>query len=99
MTGQPAIRVAALRKSFGDQAALDGIDLTVDTGTVFALLGPNGAGKTTAVRILATLLAPDAGTVEVGGIDALDDPDRVRALIGLTGQFSAVDMFLTGAEN
>ncbi len=99
MNGQPAIRVSGLRKTFGDQVALDGIDLVVEPGTVFALLGPNGAGKTTAVRILATLLAPDAGIVEVGGIDALTDPDRVRAQIGLTGQFSAVDMFLTGAEN
>jgi ABC-2 type transport system ATP-binding protein len=99
MNGHAAIRVAGLRKSFGDQVALDGIDLVVEPGTVFALLGPNGAGKTTAVRILATLLAPDAGTVHVGGIDALADPDAVRAQIGLTGQFSAVDMFLTGAEN
>jgi ABC-2 type transport system ATP-binding protein len=99
MNSQPAIRVAGLRKSFGNQVALDGIDLDVPSGSVFALLGPNGAGKTTAVRILATLLSPDAGAVEVGGVDALADPDRVRAQIGLTGQFSAVDMFLTGAEN
>jgi ABC-2 type transport system ATP-binding protein len=99
MNGTPAIRVRGLRKSFGDQVALDGIDLDVPTGSVFALLGPNGAGKTTAVRILATLLEPDAGSVEVGGVDALAEPDRVRARIGLTGQFSAVDLFLTGAEN
>ena len=99
MNGQAAIRVSGLRKSFGEHLALDGIDLVVEAGTIFALLGPNGAGKTTAVRILATLLAPDAGTVEVGGVDALAEPDRVRTQIGLTGQFSAVDMFLTGGEN
>src|SRR5436305_10731769 len=98
MNSQPAIRVSGLRKTFGDHVALDAIDLMVDAGTVFALLGPNGAGKTTAVRILATLLAPDSGTVEVGGVNALADPNGVRAQIGLTGQFSAVDMFLTGAE-
>jgi ABC-2 type transport system ATP-binding protein len=95
----PAISVTGLRKSFGEQVVLDGIDLEVPEGSVFALLGPNGAGKTTAVHILSTLLDPDAGEVRVGGFDVTDEPDRVRALIGLTGQFAAVDGLLTGAEN
>ncbi|HEX5040714.1 MAG TPA: ATP-binding cassette domain-containing protein [Candidatus Limnocylindria bacterium] len=95
----PAIRVSGLRKSYGDLLVLDGIDLEIATGTVFALLGPNGAGKTTAVNILTTLLTPDAGEVEVGGCDLRSDPAGVRSAIGVTGQFSAVDDLLTGHEN
>jgi ABC-2 type transport system ATP-binding protein len=79
--------------------ALDGLDLDVAEGTVLGLLGPNGAGKTTAVRIFATLLRPDAGTVRVAGIDALHDPAGVRERIGLSGQYAAVDEYLTGFEN
>ncbi len=94
-----AIRATGLRKSFGKQVVLDGIDLDVAGGSVFALLGPNGAGKTTTVHILSTLLAPDAGEVEIAGHDLARDPDGVRSAIGLTGQFSAVDRFLTGEEN
>ncbi|HVV08443.1 ATP-binding cassette domain-containing protein [Amycolatopsis sp.] len=93
------ITATGLRKSFGDKVVLDGIDLTVDRGTIFALLGPNGAGKTTTVNILSTLLRPDAGTALVDGHDLAADPDGVRAAIGVTGQFSAVDNLLTGAEN
>jgi ABC-2 type transport system ATP-binding protein len=95
----PAIAVTGLRKSFGDQVVLDGIDLTVPRGSVFALLGANGAGKTTIVRILSTLLRADAGSVEIAGHDLAAAPDAVRAAIGVTGQFSAVDNLLTGAEN
>jgi ABC-2 type transport system ATP-binding protein len=95
----PAIEVAGLRKSFGDQVVLDGIDLEVAPGTVAALLGPNGAGKTTMVQILATLLRPDGGRAAVLGHDVAADADAVRAVIGVTGQLSAVDGFLTGAEN
>ena len=94
-----AISATGLRKSFGDKVVLDGIDLEVPEGTVFALLGPNGAGKTTAVHILSTLLRPDAGQVRIAGHDLADEPDAVRAVIGLTGQFSAVDGLLTGREN
>jgi ABC-2 type transport system ATP-binding protein len=94
-----AINVTGLRKSFGDSLVLDGIDLTVTEGTVFALLGPNGAGKTTTVQILSTLIPPDAGRVEVAGHDLAADPDGIRAAIGVTGQFSAVDQLLTGEEN
>jgi ABC-2 type transport system ATP-binding protein len=96
---RPAIRATGLRKSFGTHLVLDGIDLEVAEGTVFALLGPNGAGKTTVVRILSTLLVPDDGSVEVAGADLARDPDAVRAAIGVTGQFSAIDKFLTGEEN
>jgi ABC-2 type transport system ATP-binding protein len=96
---QPAITVTGLRKSFGDQLVLDGIDLEVPQGTVFALLGPNGAGKTTTVHILSTLIGADAGTVHVGGHDVARDPDAVRATIGVTGQLTAVDNLLTGEEN
>jgi ABC-type multidrug transport system ATPase subunit len=78
---------------------LDGVDLTVPAGQVFALLGPNGAGKTTLVRILSTLLAPDAGTARVAGFDVVAQGDRVRAAIGLTGQFAAIDDLLSGREN
>lgn len=94
-----AISTRELRKSFGNQTVLDGIDLDVDEGSVFALLGPNGAGKTTAVHILSTLMPADSGAAFVGGHDIATDPDAVRALIGLTGQFSAVDGLLTGEEN
>jgi ABC-2 type transport system ATP-binding protein len=98
-TARSAIAVAGLRKSFGDKLVLDGIDLQVAEGTVFALLGPNGAGKTTMVQILSTLIGADAGEVHVGGHDLALDPDAVRAVIGVTGQFSAVDNLLTGEEN
>ena len=94
-----AIRAAGLRKSYGDNVVLDGIDLEVATGSVFALLGPNGAGKTTTVHMLTTMLTPDAGEVEVGGHDLRTDPEGVRSEIGVTGQFSAVDNLLTGQEN
>ncbi|HEX9695956.1 MAG TPA: ATP-binding cassette domain-containing protein [Actinomycetota bacterium] len=93
------IRTAGLTKRFGDVTALDGLDLVVPKGTVLGLLGPNGAGKTTAVRILTTLLEPDAGTVEVAGIDRLRHPDKVREKIGLSGQTAAVDEHLSGVEN
>ncbi|GAB6899578.1 ABC transporter ATP-binding protein [Kineosporia succinea] len=94
-----AIDVRGLRKSFGDHTVLDGIDLAVPRGTVFALLGPNGAGKTTTVNILATLLAPDAGSVRIAGHDLATAPGRVRTSIGVTGQFAAIDDLLTGLEN
>ncbi|GAA2631522.1 ATP-binding cassette domain-containing protein [Paractinoplanes durhamensis] len=93
------IAVTGLRKSFGDQVVLDGIDLSVPAGTVFSLLGANGAGKTTTVKILSTLLGADAGDARVAGHDLAREPDAVRAAIGVTGQFSAVDKLLTGAEN
>ncbi|WP_446218630.1 ATP-binding cassette domain-containing protein [Micromonospora sp. IBHARD004] len=99
ITTRPAVSVAGLRKTFGTKVVLDGIDLTVTEGTVFALLGPNGAGKTTMVRILATLLPPDSGSIRVAGHDLARDPDAVRAAIGLTGQFAAVDRLLTVQEN
>ena len=95
----PAIDVQQLRKSYGGTVVLDGVDLSVATGTVTALLGPNGAGKTTVVNILSTLLRPDGGTARVNGADVVRDADAVRAAIGLTGQFSAVDTLLTGEEN
>ena len=96
---QPAIRATRLRKSFGDQVVLDGIDLDVPVGTVFALLGPNGAGKTTTVHILSTLIGADGGQAQVAGHDVARDPDPVRAAIGVTGQLTAVDNLLTGEEN
>jgi oleandomycin transport system ATP-binding protein len=94
-----AIQAEGLVKRFGKTTALDGVDLTVRPGTVLGLLGPNGAGKTTAVRVLATLLRPDAGHALVGGYDVVREADRVRAMIGLTGQYAAVDEDLTGFEN
>ena len=95
----PAVRVEGVVKRFGATVALDGAGLEVPGGMVFGLLGPNGAGKTTLVRILATLLAPDAGRAEVFGHDVAGEPAAVRELIGLTGQFAAVDELLTGREN
>jgi ABC-2 type transport system ATP-binding protein len=97
MTGS-AITATGLRKSFGEHVVLDGVDLDVAEGTVFALLGPNGAGKTTMVQILSTLIRA-AGEMRVAGHDLARDPDAVRASIGVTGQFSAVDNLLTGEEN
>jgi oleandomycin transport system ATP-binding protein len=94
-----AIWAEGLVKRFGETTALAGVDLAVRTGTVLGLLGPNGAGKTTAVRILATLLTPDGGHATVGGHDVVRDAHRVRQLVGLTGQYAAVDENLTGAEN
>ncbi|MBQ0894965.1 ATP-binding cassette domain-containing protein [Micromonospora purpureochromogenes] len=94
-----AIRAEGLVRRFGATTALAGVDLEVPTGTVFGLLGPNGAGKTTAVRVLATLLAPDEGHATVGGYDVGRDAHRVRQLIGLTGQYASVDETLTGTEN
>ncbi|MDQ2784663.1 MAG: ATP-binding cassette domain-containing protein, partial [Chloroflexota bacterium] len=96
---QPAIAATGLRKAYGDQIVLDGIDLNVPEGTVFSLLGPNGAGKTTIVQILSTLIAADGGEVQIAGHDLARDPDAIRAAIGVTGQFSAVDNLLTGEEN
>lgn len=98
MTGL-AIAANGLRKSYGDKAVLDGIDLAVPEGTIFSLLGPNGAGKTTVVKILSTLVTADAGELRVGGHDLAADPQAVRATIGVTGQFSAVDGLITGEEN
>ncbi len=98
-TSTPAIEVAGLRKSYGDHTVLDGVDLTVPAGTVYALLGPNGAGKTTTVNICSTLLTADEGDVRVAGFDVRRQSDQVRAAIGVTGQFSAIDELLTGREN
>ncbi|QYX77822.1 ATP-binding cassette domain-containing protein [Streptomyces akebiae] len=94
-----AIHAEGLVKTFGDVRALDGVDLDVPEGTVLGLLGPNGAGKTTTVRCLTTLLRPDSGRAVVAGIDVLKDPDAVRRSVGLSGQFAAVDEYLTGREN
>ncbi|HCA85850.1 MAG TPA: daunorubicin/doxorubicin resistance ABC transporter ATP-binding protein DrrA [Streptomyces sp.] len=94
-----AIYAEGLVKTFGDVRALDGVDLDVPEGTVLGLLGPNGAGKTTAVRVLTTLLQPDSGSAVVAGIDVLKRPNEVRRSIGLSGQFAAVDEYLTGREN
>jgi ABC-2 type transport system ATP-binding protein len=96
---RPAISVTGLQKSFGDKVVLDGIDLTVQEGMIFALLGPNGAGKTTTVHILSTLIPADGGEAQVAGHDVAAEADSVRAAIGVTGQFSAVDNLLTGEEN
>ncbi|MEH0636042.1 ATP-binding cassette domain-containing protein [Streptomyces bottropensis] len=94
-----AIHAEGLVKTFGDVKALDGVDLDVPEGTVLGLLGPNGAGKTTTVRCLTTLLRPDSGRAVVAGIDVLKNPDAVRRSVGLSGQFAAVDEYLTGREN
>jgi ABC-2 type transport system ATP-binding protein len=94
-----AIEVSGLRKSFGGKSVLDGIDLVVPAGTVFSLLGPNGAGKTTTVNVLTTLMKADGGTVRVAGHDVATEAKAVRAAIGVTGQFAAVDELLTGQEN
>ncbi|MFJ4794941.1 ATP-binding cassette domain-containing protein [Kitasatospora purpeofusca] len=94
-----AVTAVGLRKSYGDRTVLDGIDLRIPAGTVFALLGPNGAGKTTTVKILSTLVTADGGHAQVAGHDLVDSPDGVRAAIGVTGQFSAVDGLITGEEN
>jgi len=94
-----AIAVSGLRKAYGDKVVLDGIDLEVRAGSVFSLLGPNGAGKTTAVNVLTTLLKADGGTVRIAGHDVETETKEVRAVIGVTGQFAAVDELLTGQEN
>jgi ABC-2 type transport system ATP-binding protein len=96
---EPAILTSGLTKSFGDVRALDGVDLEVQTGTVLGLLGPNGAGKTTAVRVLTTLLKPDAGSARVAGLDVVEQAAELRQRIGLAGQYAAVDELLTGDEN
>jgi len=96
---QPAVETSRLHKSYGSVEALRGVDLRVETGSVFGLLGPNGAGKTTAVRILTTLLLPDDGSAQVAGFDVVHDASKVRAQIGLAGQYAAVDENLTGFEN
>jgi ABC-2 type transport system ATP-binding protein len=99
MTTNTAIEIVGLRQSYDDHAVLKGVDLRVPAGTIYALLGSNGAGKTTMVRILSTLLRPDAGTVTVHGHDVTTEPHEVRSAISLTGQFAAVDEILTGREN
>ncbi|ROS42723.1 ATP-binding cassette domain-containing protein [Amycolatopsis thermoflava] len=98
-TTTPAIEVAGLRKAFGDKVVLGGIDLRIPAGSIFALLGPNGAGKTTMVQILSTYLRADSGSARIAGHDVVAEADRVRAAIGVTGQFSAVDNKLTAEEN
>ncbi|KOV93311.1 ABC transporter [Streptomyces sp. NRRL B-1140] len=96
---KPAIAANGLRKSYGDKTVLDGVDLIVPEGTIFSLLGPNGAGKTTTVQILSTLISAGGGQAQVAGHDIAADPQAVRAAIGVTGQFSAVDGLITGEEN
>lgn len=98
-TPHTAVAVTGLRKSYGDHVVLDGIDLEIPAGTVFSLLGPNGAGKTTIVKILSTLIGADGGRARILGHDVATEPDAVRAAIGVTGQYSAVDGLLTGREN
>ena len=97
--GEFAVEARGLTKHYGDVVALDGLDLSVPTGTVLGLLGPNGAGKTTAVSILTTLIPPNSGTAHVAGVDVVNEPQRVRSLIGLSGQYAAVDEHLTAIEN
>src|ERR687889_2205727 len=101
MTAQPALAIEAvgLEKSFGDTQAVAGVDLAVPAGAIYGVLGPNGAGKTTTIRMLATLIAPDAGTATVLGHDVVRDADAVRGLVSLTGQLASVDEELTGREN
>ena len=99
MTSNIAIRAENVYKHYGNVKALDGVSIAAETGKVLGLLGPNGAGKTTLVRIFATLLKPDRGVVNVGGINVLRQPQRVREIIGLAGQYAAVDEILTGREN
>ena len=94
-----AIEAKGLVKRYGSVVALDGLDLAVPEGTVTGLLGPNGAGKTTAVRVFTTLLTPDSREARVGGLDVVKDADRLRSMIGLSGQYAAVDEDLTGFEN
>jgi ABC-2 type transport system ATP-binding protein len=94
-----AIAVCGLCKAYGDKVVLDGIDLDVPAGTVFSMLGPNGAGKTTTVNVLTTLIKADGGTLRVAGLDVATEAKKVRAVIGVTGQFAAVDDLLTGEEN
>ncbi len=98
-SGSAIVDVRGVVKTYGDVRALDGVDLRFEPGIIYGLLGPNGAGKTTLIRVLATLLRPQAGSVSVAGIDVLADPTRARARIGLAGQFAAVDEYLTGREN
>jgi ABC-2 type transport system ATP-binding protein len=99
MSSTPAILAEGLQKHYGKTHALAGLDLIAELGSVLGVLGPNGAGKTTAVRILTTLLRPDAGRAEVAGLDVVKHADMLRARIGLTGQYAAVDEYLTGYEN
>ncbi|UNX55049.1 ATP-binding cassette domain-containing protein [Georgenia sp. TF02-10] len=99
MSSDPIIQLSGLRKAYGDVVVLDGVDLSVARNTIHALLGPNGAGKTTMVRILSTLIRPDAGTAVVDGHSVVEDPRGVRRTISLTGQYAAVDELLTGEEN
>ncbi|WP_069159789.1 ABC transporter ATP-binding protein [Nocardia altamirensis] len=99
LPSNPAVSISGLTKAFGDKTVLAGVDLEVAPGTVFSLLGPNGAGKTTIVRILATLTSADSGEIRIAGHDLAHEADAVRRLIGVTGQYSAVDDVLTGAEN
>ena len=94
-----SIEIKGLNKSFGKNEVLKNIDLTVKKGKIVAILGPNGAGKTTTIKILSTLLPPDGGVIKVNGHDVVKDADKVRASIGLTGQYAAVDEHLTGEEN
>ncbi|WP_409345401.1 ATP-binding cassette domain-containing protein [Paenibacillus sp. MBLB4367] len=99
MRSEFAIEVRGLRKKFGSQVVLDGIDIAVPAGTIYALLGPNGAGKTTLINILSTLVAPDEGTARVAGFDVVTEKNKVKRSISLTGQFAAVDEMLKGEEN
>ncbi|MCA9343108.1 ATP-binding cassette domain-containing protein [Candidatus Saccharibacteria bacterium] len=94
-----AFEAKNVKKYFGDVKALDGVSLRAEQGTIFGLLGPNGAGKTTLVRMLSTLSNPDSGSIKVQGVNVSDEPDKVRTLIGLAGQFAAIDEYLTGREN